>query len=307
MPIRTSIAPTWLRLIRFVALEDHQEYLGEPVDENIDVGVAQATGLAVLAHVLNTLVSWDPEARRTGEIRTVFSLLAPVTPEQCPIIRAVGLSYKDHAMEMGLPFPKVPALFYKPSTCLAHPSERIPVPVVCQRQEMDYEVELVIVIGKRCKDVTEGQALDYVLGWTVANDLTARKHQTESSQWGYAKGFDKFCPLGPCLVSIRQIPNPHTLALQTTLNGEVVQSGSARKMIFPLARVISYLSQGTTLNAGAIILTGTPPGIGDGRTPKIWLKDGDEVRCWISGGIGTLVNTIEYENKGVIREEEAWN
>ncbi|WVF66962.1 hypothetical protein IAT40_001705 [Kwoniella sp. CBS 6097] len=300
MPIRTSIAPTWLRLIRFVALEDHHEYLGEPVEEQMDIGLAQAAGVTIQVHVLDTLIPWDTEARRTGEIRTVFSLLAPITPEQCPIIRAVGLSYKDHAMEMGSPFPKVPALFFKPSTCLANPFEKIPIPAVCQREEMDYEVELVIVIGKRCKNVTEDQALDHVLGWTVANDLTARKHQAESSQWGYAKGFDKFCPLGPCLVSTRQILDPHALTLQTTLNGKVVQKGSARKMIFPLARVISYLSQGTTLNPGAVILTGTPPGIGDGRTPKIWLKDGDEVRCWISGGIGTLVNTIVYDS-----EEEA--
>ncbi|WVQ94652.1 hypothetical protein IAU59_001732 [Kwoniella sp. CBS 9459] len=295
MPIRTSATPTWLRLIHFIALEDHQEYLGEPVDEHMDVGLAYAAGTSIQAHVLNTLVPWDLEARRTGEFRTVSSLLAPITPEQCRIIRAVGLSYKDHAMEMGLPFPNVPALFFKPSTCLANPFEKIPIPTVCQREEMDYEVELVIVIGKRCKNVPEDEALDYVLGWTVANDLTARQHQAESSQWSYAKGFDKFCPLGPCLVSTRQIPDPHTLALQTTLNGDVVQNGTARKMIFPLARVVSYLSQGTTLNPGAIILTGTPPGIGDGRTPKIWLKNGDEVKCWISGGIGTLVNTIKYE------------
>ncbi|KAK8843928.1 hypothetical protein IAR55_006720 [Kwoniella newhampshirensis] len=295
MPVSTTTESTWLRLIRFIATEDGEEHLGEPVDVDIDIGLAYHDSVPILAYVLNALTPWDPLAHLTGTVLTVKTLLAPVTPQQAGTIRATGLSYKDHAAEMGLPFPSVPALFFKPSTCLANPGEEIPIPKWCQREEMDYEVELAIVIGKACKDVKEEDALNCVLGWTGANDLTARKHQTASTQWGYSKGFDKFCPLGPCLVSTRALPDPHVIDLQTTLNGQLMQNGSARKMIFPLAKVISYLSQGTTILPGSIIITGTPPGIGDGRTPRVWLKDGDQVHCWLSNGVGTLCNKIVYE------------
>ncbi|KAK4688788.1 hypothetical protein P7C73_g1325, partial [Tremellales sp. Uapishka_1] len=294
MPISTATS-TWRRLVRFVALEDGREHYGEPVEADLDVGLAFGNGLPINVHVLDTHTPWDDFARRSGEILTVYQLLSPISPEMCGAIRATGLSYKDHAAEMNLPYPSVPVLFHKPSTCLADPNSVIPIPKGCQNEEMDYEVELAVIISRRCKNVSEEDALNHVLGYTVANDLTARKHQTTSSQWGYAKGFDYFCPMGPVIVSARVMPDPHAFALQTTLNGELMQNGSARKMIFSLARVISYLSQGSTLLPGTIIITGTPPGIGDGRNPKIWLKHGDDVRCWISHGIGTLINTIEYE------------
>ncbi|CAD6565543.1 MAG: hypothetical protein TREMPRED_001519 [Tremellales sp. Tagirdzhanova-0007] len=292
MPIRTL--PTWSRLIRFLASDGHT-YLGEPIDPERDVGLAFAAGEIISAHVIDAIVPWDGKATRTGEVKTVFKLLSPVSAEMCGAIRATGLSYKDHAEEMHLPLPPVPVLFFKPSTTLADPSEVIPVPKVAQNDELDYEVELAIVIGRDAKNVKENEALEYVLGYTCANDLTARKHQETSSQWAYAKGFDKFCPLGPCLVSSRSLPDPHVVSLQTRLNGKLMQDGTAKKMIFPLAKVISYLSQGTLLKAGTVIITGTPPGIGNGRNPKVWLEDRDEVQCYISHGLGTLVNTIRYE------------
>ncbi|GFZ42986.1 hypothetical protein JCM24511_00704 [Saitozyma sp. JCM 24511] len=227
-------------------------------------------------------------------------LLSPVSAEMCGPIRATGLSYKDHAAELNLPHPLHPVLFFKPPTTLASPSEPIPIPPICQDSQMDYEVELALVLSRETRDVQPQDALDHVLGWTVANDLTARKWQGKCSQWGFCKGFDKFCPLGPCLVSPRLIPDPSVLQLTTHLNSTSMQSGSARKMIFPIPQIISFLSQGTTLPAGTVIITGTPPGIGDGQTPKVWLKDGDEVRCWISHGVGTLVNRIVYD--GAIRK-----
>ncbi|WVQ83410.1 hypothetical protein IAT38_005551 [Cryptococcus sp. DSM 104549] len=285
----------WKRLIRFIAKEDGQEYLGEPVDPVMDVGLAQSTSTPILAHVFDGLTPWDPRLRRTGHILRVHRLLSPITPSQAGTVRATGLSYKDHAIEMGMPFPAVPAVFFKPATSITDPGADVPVPRCCQREEMDYEVELAVVLGRDCKDVDERRAGEYVLGWTGANDLTARKHQGDSSQWGFSKGFDKFLPLGPCLVSARDVPDPHVVALKTTLNGRVMQNGNAATMIFPINRIIAYLSQGTTLPAGTVIITGTPPGIGDGRTPKVWLKDGDEVKCWLSHGVGTLVNRIKYE------------
>nr|XP_031859244.1 uncharacterized protein CI109_005272 [Kwoniella shandongensis]KAA5526316.1 hypothetical protein CI109_005272 [Kwoniella shandongensis] len=188
MPISITTPPTWYRLIRFIANEDGKEYLGEPVDPDMDIGLAYHDSTPILAHILDTLKPWDPHARRTGAIFTVKILLSPISSSQVGTIRATGLSYRDHAAEMNLAYPSVPALFFKPSTCLANPGEDIPIPKVCQREEMDYEVELAVVIGKECKDVKEEDALHCVLGWTGANDLTARKHQAESSQWGYAKG-----------------------------------------------------------------------------------------------------------------------
>ena len=156
--------------------------------------------------------------------------------------------------EMNLPLPPVPVLFFKPSTTLANPSEVIPVPKVAQNDELDYEVELAIVIGRDTKNVKESEALEYVLGYTCANDLTARKHQETSSQWAYSKGedaiakpvelkprdsgFDKFCPLGPCLVSSRSLPDPHVVSLRTHLNGKLMQDGTAKRMIFPLAKYV---------------------------------------------------------------------
>ncbi|RSH94244.1 hypothetical protein EHS25_004047 [Saitozyma podzolica] len=294
MPVPTATA-SWHRLIRFLACEDNTVHLGEPVDPDLDVGAAFAEGNRVEAWVLDAEVPWDPRAVRTGEVRTVRELLSPVSAEMCGPIRATGLSYKDHAAELNLPHPLHPVLFFKPPTTLASPSEPIPIPPICQDSQMDYEVELALVLSRETRDVRPQDALDHVLGWTVANDLTARKWQGKCSQWGFCKGFDKFCPLGPCLVSPRLIPDPSVLALTTHLNATSMQSGSARKMIFSIPQIISFLSQGTTLPAGTVIITGTPPGIGDGRSPKVWLKDGDEVRCWISHGVGTLVNRIVYE------------
>ncbi|WOO78666.1 putative protein [Vanrija pseudolonga] len=273
----------WRRLIRFVT-EDGREVLGEPVDGNVDIGLAVAKGAALQAEILDAKSPWDLDARRTGEIAVVKQLLSPLTAEQVGTIRATGLNYTDHARELGLALPSVPALFFKPSAALANPGDEIPVPTMAQDDEMDYEVELAIVIGRAARNVTAKNALDYVLGWTCANDLTARKLQEQSTQWGFCKGFDKFCPIGPCIVSTTALPDPRDVSLHTYLNGEEVQSGSAKNMIWHVSEIVEYVSRGTTLQPGTVILTGTPPGIGHSR--GLWLRDGDEVRCSISGGIG---------------------
>lgn len=146
-----------------------------------------------------------------------------------------------------MPIPSMPALFFKPATCLAGPGEVIPIPKCAQNDEMDYEVELAIIIGRTCRDVSAEDATAHVLGWTCANDLTARELQSKSTQWGYSKGanvlttladigFDKFCPLGPCIVSTTALPDPCEVTLQTRVNGQLVQSGSARNMIWHVSK-----------------------------------------------------------------------
>ncbi|KAL4790882.1 hypothetical protein BDV19DRAFT_393615 [Aspergillus venezuelensis] len=180
-------------------------------------------------------------------------------------------------------------------TCALGPTDTISIPSIATKA--DPEVELAVVIGKDCKNVSTENALEYVLGFTVANDLTARCLQSKASQWGYCKGFDGFCPLGPALVAAKEIPDPSVLSLKTVLGGVTVQESTAVNLIFSIPKIISYLSQGTTLTKGkgTIILTGTPAGIGYGRDPPIYLSDTSTLRVSISHGLGTLTNGIRCE------------
>lgn len=192
---------------------------------------------------------------------------------------------------MSFTIPPVPIVFFKPSSCVLSPSE----PLVLPRQaasECDWEVELAVVLGKECKNVSEEEALDYVLGYMTANDVTARQWQFLTSQFSHCKSFDGFAPMGPTLVSPRCVRNPKELQLKTTLNGQTMQESQVSNMIFGIERLISHLSIETTLPRGTVILTGTPGGIGHTRTPPIYLKEGDDLRISISHGLGTLANPI---------------
>lgn len=192
--------------------------------------------------------------------------------------------------------PDYPTLFFKPSTCLNSPNAPLRIPYqATSSHESDYEAELAIVIGKAARNVSQEDAMDYVLGYTCSNDVTARIHQFRGAQWGFGKGFDGFAPMGPCIVSASSIPNPASIVLKTILNGETMQEGSVDDMIFSIPKIVSYLSQGTTLETGTVIMTGTPHGIGVSKTPKVFLKPGDDLRVVMSHGLGSLVNTVEYE------------
>jgi len=191
---------------------------------------------------------------------------------------------------MKMTLPKTPEVFFKPDTCLHSPSAPLHIPHIAQKP--DLEVELAVVIGKDCKDVSSRTAMEYVLGYMTANDVTARDIQDRGSQWGYCKGFDEFAPMGPTLVSARAIPDPSVLLLKSRLNGRTMQNGAASNMIFTVAEIISYLSMGTTLRKGTIILTGTPCGIGHSYKPPIYLANGDSMKIWISHGLGTLTNPV---------------
>ncbi len=229
----------------------------------------------------------------TGELADVSKLLAPVEP---PTIFCIGLNYRRHAEETGAKIPDRPILFMKSPAALQHPGDPIEIPTHLASREVDYECELAIVIGKKCKNATRANALNHVLGYTCANDVSARDWQIKwgGSQWCRGKTFDTFAPLGPCLVTPDEIPNPNALGIRTLLNGEVVQDWNTNDMIFDVPAIIEFLSGSTTLLPGSVILTGTPHGVGMASTPPRWLKPGDSVSIEIDG-IGKLTNPVIQE------------
>jgi len=293
------MSANWTRLIRFVAAETSRIHIGQPIDPNVDVGLAVWGRQTIKAYEI-TGSAFDSNARVTDTVLTVKHLMEPLSREQVKLVRCLGLNYKEHAAEANMPEPKFPILFYKPAASLIGPNVPILIPKVAQpvkEHQPDYEVELTIVIGKDAKNVSEANALDYVLGYVTGNDISFRKHQMAVSQWGFSKGFDNATPFGPCIVSSRIVKDPHTLDLKSYVNGKLMQDGNTSDFIFNVRKTIAFLSQGTTLEAGSLIMTGTPKGVGFVRNPPVYLKDGDEVRCWIGGGLGTLVNPVIEEKQ----------
>ncbi|KAJ6587783.1 hypothetical protein B0H10DRAFT_2167963 [Mycena sp. CBHHK59/15] len=284
----------WTRLIRFVAAETSQVHIGQPVDATLDVGLAAHRGAMIQAHEI-VGSALDPAARVSSMVLTVKQLLSPLAREQVGYVRCLGLNYADHAVRSSFP-----VLFAKPVSSLTGPGATVVIPKVAQpplEHLPDYEVELVIVIGKPARDVSEADALDYVLGYTGANDVSFRKHQMAVSQWTFSKGFDNTNPLGPCLVAAAALPDPQAIPLTCTLNGAVVQNGSTADQIFSVRQTVAFLSQGTTLAPGSVILTGTPKGVGFVKSPPVFLKHGDTVHVWLGGGIGSLVNDVREEGR----------
>jgi len=217
--------------------------------------------------------------------------LAPLEPVN---IFCIGLNYREHAAETGAELPKNPVIFMKPTSALNHPGSSIRLPACCRYgPEVDYEAELAVVIGRTARNVPQQEALDYVLGYTCANDVSARRWQKRGGggQWVKGKSFDSFCPLGPVIVTSDEIGDPQALGLRSILNGSVMQDGNTSDMIFPVARLIHLLSQDTTLLPGTVILTGTPSGVGFTRTPPVFLAPGDEIVVEIEN-IGRLLNPV---------------
>jgi 2-keto-4-pentenoate hydratase/2-oxohepta-3-ene-1,7-dioic acid hydratase in catechol pathway len=223
----------------------------------------------------------------------VAKLLAPVAPTG---IFGIGLNYRLHAEETNAKIPEWPVLFMKGINAALPPGEPILIPRHLPSEEVDYECELAVVIGRAAKNVSRDRALDYVLGYTCANDVSARDWQKRlgGGQWCRGKTFDTFAPLGPCLVTRDEIPNPNTLRIGTLLNGERVQDSTTADMIFDVPALIEFLSGSTTLPVGTVILTGTPQGVGMARKPPRWLKPGDVVTIEIEG-IGQLTNPVQLE------------
>jgi len=228
----------------------------------------------------------------TGETVKIAKLLRPIEPVN---LFCIGANYAEHVKESGLPMPDNPVIFMKPTTAANDPGEPIRIPAACDPAgEVDYECELAIVIGRQGRDISEGDALDHVLGYTAANDVSARKWQKSGGggQWIRGKSFDTFCPLGPAIVTADDIPDPQALTIRTVLNGEVMQNSTTGDMIFTVAKLIAFVSRDTTLLPGTVILTGTPPGVGFARQPAMWLKKGDVVAVELEK-VGRLVNPVE--------------
>jgi 2-keto-4-pentenoate hydratase/2-oxohepta-3-ene-1,7-dioic acid hydratase in catechol pathway len=224
---------------------------------------------------------------REFDIKAV-ELLAPVEP---PNVLAIGLNYRAHAIEGGEPIATAPILFIKANTALAAPNQPILLPKAAPN-EVDYEAELVIVVGKRARNVTEDKALDYVCGYTCGNDVSARDCQLRiDRQWARGKSFDTFAPLGPC---IETDLDPDSCRIRCRLNGKTMQDSNTEDLIFHTRHLVSYLSQCMTLQPRTVIMTGTPSGVGFTRKPPVFLKAEDVVEVEIDG-IGTLRNPVANE------------
>mmetsp|Transcript_26469 Transcript_26469/g.61748 ORF Transcript_26469/g.61748 Transcript_26469/m.61748 type:complete len:282 (+) Transcript_26469:55-900(+) len=226
----------------------------------------------------------------TGRKAVVARCLPPVEPKE---LICIGLNYRSHADELKLAYPKNPVVFMKPRTCAVGHGAQVVKPRISEK--MDYEVELAVVIGRECKDVSPEESLDYVLGYTCANDLSTRdwqKHpELAGSQWCRSKMFDGFAPLGPLLATKDEIPDPHVLRVQTFVNDQLMQDANTSDFIFNVPQIVSFLSIGTTLEPGTVILTGTPFGVAEGRSPPPYLVPGDKVAVEIEK-IGRLECTI---------------
>jgi 2-keto-4-pentenoate hydratase/2-oxohepta-3-ene-1,7-dioic acid hydratase in catechol pathway len=209
-------------------------------------------------------------------------------------IIAVGLNYLDHCKEANLPVPTEPVLFSKFTSSICGPYDDLSWPPSVTK-EVDYEVEMAVVIGKPARDVAEKDALDYVLGYTVVNDVSARDLQfIGAKQWDKSKSMDTFCPYGPYIVTRDEITDPHNLQVRTVLNGKEMQNSNTKNLIFNVNQIIAYASQGTTLLPGDLIPTGTPFGVGFSRNPPVFLKDGDECVCEVER-IGAIRNRVKIK------------
>lgn len=228
-----------------------------------------------------------------GETSSIHDLrLGPPIADPQKII-CLGLNYRDHALEAGMAIPDSPVVFAKYANSLAGPFSDIVLPAASA--DVDYEAELAVVIGQTARHVTPDEALQYVAGAMAFNDVSARDLQLSSSQWTLGKAIDTFGPCGPALVTLDELDDLHALGVRTRLNGEIVQDGNTADMIFRVADVIALLSSVMTLEPGDILVTGTPAGVGMGRTPPLNLKPGDIVEVEIEG-IGALHNAVVAES-----------
>jgi len=239
-------------------------------------------------------VEWrDGQPVAKADLLPQGKLLAPVDPTQ---IMAIGLNYRHHAEESGAKIPEFPVLFTKGLNTLIGPEDPIVLPRKLRSDKVDYEAELAFVIGRKAKNVARENAMDYVLGFTAANDVSARDWQREwgGSQWVKGKSFDTFCPVGPYLVTSDRLPNYGELRIATRVNGETLQDWNTNDMIFGIPALVEFLSGSTTLLPGTLVLTGTPHGVGMARTPPRWLVAGDVVEIEIEG-VGVLRNPVVEE------------
>jgi 2-keto-4-pentenoate hydratase/2-oxohepta-3-ene-1,7-dioic acid hydratase in catechol pathway len=245
-----------------------------------------------LAMVKAGLTAVDPPgtyvAYRLGDVRLHAPLANP------PRIFAIGLNYRQHAIESNLTLPDVPVVFFKLPTAIVGPGEAIVLPR--NSSEPDYEVELAFVIGKGGFRIPASAWREHVYGYTIINDVSARDIQRSTTQWSMAKSFPTFCPMGPAIVSADEIADPHNLQIGLSIDGEVLQNSTTSEMVFQIPALIEYLSSITPLLPGDIVSTGTPSGVGIGRNPQRWLKPGESVTATVEG-LGSLTNPVVAESR----------
>jgi 2-keto-4-pentenoate hydratase/2-oxohepta-3-ene-1,7-dioic acid hydratase in catechol pathway len=234
---------------------------------------------------LNELVA---KARLQARLPMAEVTFGPVVPDPEKVI-CIGLNYRDHAHETKLAIPEVPNVFAKYANTLIGDGEAIVIPPATS--QVDYEAELCFVIGRRAKEVSQDEAMDYVAGYTIFNDVSARDYQLRTSQWTLGKSFDTFGPVGPALVTKDEIPDPHALGIRLRVGDELLQDSSTSNMIFRVAEIVSHLSSAMTLEPGDIVATGTPAGVGFTRKPPRYLHGGETVRVEIDG-LGVLQNPV---------------
>ncbi|KAF2801520.1 uncharacterized protein BDZ99DRAFT_512834 [Mytilinidion resinicola] len=287
---------TWPRLIRFVAT-DGRLLRGGPILPDPDFDLSRTTEDAKLQ--AKVIIGEDPYdisgvTRVSNEIVTVKKLLGPLAPNNLDILRCVGLNYAKHKKPVELH-----RLFHSFSTCVHDHDEDVIIPQIAQNDQADYEGELVLAIGKDAKDVPLESAMDYIAAYTASNDVSSRKMQRDPNlagrvpQWGFSKGFNTFAPLGPALIASELIGDPKELLLQTIVDGEVRQKEYISDLLFDCAYLVYYLSQGTTLRKGSVVMTGTPGGVGAGLQPPKYLVPGTVMEISISK-IGTLRNGVKF-------------
>ncbi len=274
------------------------------------VDVADASGGALPSDMLSFIERGESALKAARSLTDSDSsiplagtkLLAPI-PRPARNIVCVGLNYAEHASESRVTagIPEVPVYFTKPPSTVIGPDAAIPWHGHVSRR-IDWEVELVAVIGRQGRDISEQSALDFVFGYTVGNDITARDLQARHQQWYKGKGLDGFCPLGPWIVTADEIPNPQALRLQLRVNGEKKQDARTEGMIFSVAKLISAWSQGMTLEPGDLLMTGTPSGVGFARKPPEYLQPGDVVEAEIDA-IGLLRNPVLERSEGTVAGE----
>ena len=225
-------------------------------------------------------------AYRLSDVRLCSPIVNP------PRVFAIGLNYRDHAIEAKMALPTVPVVFFKMSTAIIGPGENIVLPR--NSTKVDYEAELAFVIGKGGYRIPASAWREHVYGYTIVNDVSARDVQLSTSQWSLGKSFPTFCPMGPAIVSVDEIADPHSLAIGLSVNGEVLQDSNTRELIFKIPELVEYISSITPLLPGDIVSTGTPAGVGMGRAPQRWLKPGDSVSVMVEG-LGSLTNPVVAE------------
>jgi 2-keto-4-pentenoate hydratase/2-oxohepta-3-ene-1,7-dioic acid hydratase in catechol pathway len=243
--------------------------------------------LAVITAGLTTV---DPAGAHASYALSDVRLHAPLLNP--PRIFAIGLNYRDHAAESKMAIPTTPVVFFKLQTAIIGPGESIVLPR--NSNEPDYEAEMAFVIGEGGYRIPASQWREHVYGYTIVNDVSARDVQFATSQWSMSKSFPTFCPIGPAIVTADEIGDPHNLAISLTIDGEVLQNSNTRELIFKIPELIEYLSSITPLLPGDIVSTGTPSGVGLGRTPKRWLKPGESVTVTVEG-LGSLTNPVVAE------------